>query len=88
MTLFWQTLESFPAYVLQQSLVDFHKKATVQGELPVFVDIGDVSIGPDDDYIDLFISLIFATSNDGIERIFNLRQSVNSQYRIRKWINA
>lgn len=65
---FWHTNESFQTFILQEALEKYHEKSFICGKPPILCDVGDVSINPEDDYIDLCISIIFATSNDGIER--------------------
>ena len=66
--MFWRTNESFPTFILQEALEKYHEKSFIRGKSPILCDVGDVFINPEDDYIDLCISIIFATSNDGIER--------------------
>lgn len=60
--------EGFPTFNLQSALIKYNSKFQSYGFNKTYVDIADVFIRPDEDYIDLFISLIFAVENDGISR--------------------
>ena len=64
---FWETNKEFPTFVLQEALIAYHEKASLN--IPVFVDIGDVSISADEDYVELFTSLVLSAYNDGVEKV-------------------
>lgn len=68
MPLVYQVSEDFLTFPLQEELKKYNEKTLVRGKDRVYIDIGDVSISPNEDSMDLFISLIFAPYNDGVER--------------------
>lgn len=59
----YQVDKDAPTYDLQEELRTYHTGRNI------LVDIGDISIEPGDDPIDLFLSLIFAKNNIFVEGI-------------------
>ena len=64
---FWETNKESPIFELQEALKAYHSK--VLGYTSVFIDIGDITISPEEDCIDLFISLILSSSIDKTEKV-------------------